>query len=109
MAPEGTATWPRDRNDRARRSASPRRRSPRRMRPTPRPRASSTPPSAEQGGAAPVGGASRAELPMADFDLERFVAAQQPIYRQVERELGRGEKKSHWMWFVFPQIAGLGS
>jgi uncharacterized protein (DUF1810 family) len=45
---------------------------------------------------------------MADFDLERFVAAQQPVYRQVERELGRGEKESHWMWFVFPQIAGLG-
>ena len=46
---------------------------------------------------------------MADYDLERFVAAQEPIYRQVERELGRGEKESHWMWFVFPQIAGLGS
>ena len=45
---------------------------------------------------------------MADFDLERFVAAQEPVYRQVEIELGRGRKESHWMWFVFPQIAGLG-
>ena len=46
---------------------------------------------------------------MADFDLERFVAAQEPVYRQVKIELGRGRKESHWMWFVFPQIAGLGS
>ena len=46
---------------------------------------------------------------MADFDLERFVAAQAPVYRRVESELDRGRKESHWMWFVFPQIAGLGS
>ena len=46
---------------------------------------------------------------MADFDLDRFVAAQAPVYRQVESELDRGRKESHWMWFVFPQIAGLGS
>ena len=45
---------------------------------------------------------------MAGFDLERFVSAQAPIFRQVERELDRGAKESHWMWFVFPQIAGLG-
>ena len=45
---------------------------------------------------------------MADFDLDRFVAAQAPIYRLVRFELGRGEKESHWMWFIFPQIAGLG-
>jgi uncharacterized protein (DUF1810 family) len=45
---------------------------------------------------------------MADFDLERFVAAQAPIYSLARIELGRGEKESHWMWFVFPQIAGLG-
>lgn len=42
------------------------------------------------------------------FDLERFVQAQNPVYRAVLGELGRGRKQSHWMWFIFPQIAGLG-
>src|SRR6201996_2677817 len=42
-------------------------------------------------------------------DLDRFVQAQEPVYRSVLRDLGEGEKQSHWMWFVFPQIAGLGS
>jgi uncharacterized protein (DUF1810 family) len=44
------------------------------------------------------------------FDLERFVAAQDAagIYDQATAELRRGRKTSHWMWFVFPQIAGLG-
>ncbi|MBR1132973.1 DUF1810 domain-containing protein [Bradyrhizobium iriomotense] len=42
------------------------------------------------------------------FDLERFVQAQNPVFRDVEGELARGRKQSHWMWFVFPQIAGLG-
>jgi uncharacterized protein (DUF1810 family) len=42
------------------------------------------------------------------FDLERFVAAQDPIYHRVIAELRRGMKQTHWMWFVFPQIAGLG-
>lgn len=41
-------------------------------------------------------------------DLERFVTAQDPIYEQVLKELRAGRKTSHWMWFVFPQIAGLG-
>lgn len=46
---------------------------------------------------------------MADpFNLERFVAAQDPIYHRVIAELRRGMKQTHWMWFVFPQIAGLG-
>ncbi|MGT2436228.1 DUF1810 domain-containing protein [Bradyrhizobium betae] len=44
----------------------------------------------------------------APFDLERFVQAQNPVYRDVRQELARGRKQSHWMWFVFPQIAGLG-
>lgn len=44
----------------------------------------------------------------APFDLERFVQAQNPVYRDVREELARGRKQSHWMWFVFPQIAGLG-
>jgi uncharacterized protein (DUF1810 family) len=42
------------------------------------------------------------------FHLQRFVDAQDPVYDQVRRELRRGRKESHWMWFVFPQIAGLG-
>ncbi|UWU73304.1 DUF1810 domain-containing protein [Bradyrhizobium huanghuaihaiense] len=42
------------------------------------------------------------------FDLERFVQAQDPVFRDVQGELARGRKQSHWMWFVFPQVAGLG-
>jgi uncharacterized protein (DUF1810 family) len=42
------------------------------------------------------------------MSLERFVAAQEGVYAQALAELGRGRKESHWMWFVFPQIAGLG-
>jgi uncharacterized protein (DUF1810 family) len=46
---------------------------------------------------------------MADrFNLERFVDAQAPVYEQVRRELKAGGKESHWMWFIFPQIKGLG-
>jgi uncharacterized protein (DUF1810 family) len=45
---------------------------------------------------------------MADFDLQRFVAAQEAMYARALAELRRGRKESHWMWFVFPQIAGLG-
>jgi uncharacterized protein (DUF1810 family) len=41
-------------------------------------------------------------------DLQRFVDAQEPIYDQVCRELRAGQKQSHWMWFIFPQLAGLG-
>jgi len=41
-------------------------------------------------------------------DLERFVQAQAPVYRQVLAELKAGRKRTHWMWFVFPQLAGLG-
>jgi len=43
------------------------------------------------------------------FNLERFVDAQAPIYEQARRELKAGRKQSHWMWFIFPQIAGLGT
>jgi uncharacterized protein (DUF1810 family) len=42
------------------------------------------------------------------FDLERFVEAQAPVYGQVVRELQAGAKRSHWMWFIFPQVKGLG-
>ena len=43
------------------------------------------------------------------FDLRRFVAAQAPVMPQVLRELAAGRKQTHWMWFVFPQLRGLGS
>lgn len=43
------------------------------------------------------------------FDLQRFVDAQNPVYGDVVAELSRGRKTSHWMWFIFPQIDGLGS
>ena len=42
------------------------------------------------------------------FDLRRFVDAQTHTYDQALAELRAGEKRTHWMWFVFPQIAGLG-
>ena len=41
-------------------------------------------------------------------NLQRFTDAQEPVYRQVVAELAAGEKTSHWMWFVFPQLDGLG-
>ena len=43
------------------------------------------------------------------FELERFVEAQAGVYARVRGELERGEKRSHWMWFIFPQLLGLGA
>jgi len=43
------------------------------------------------------------------YDLRRFVDTQAPVIDTVRRELRNGRKESHWMWFVFPQLAGLGS
>lgn len=40
--------------------------------------------------------------------LGRFVAAQGPVWEAVRRELAEGRKRTHWIWFVFPQVAGLG-
>lgn len=45
---------------------------------------------------------------MTQPSLERFVEAQEPVIEQVLAELRAGRKTSHWMWFVFPQIRGLG-
>ena len=42
------------------------------------------------------------------FDLERFVAAQEGVYEGALRELRQGRKTGHWIWFIFPQLAGLG-
>ena len=46
---------------------------------------------------------------MTSFDLERFLSAQESVYSSVLSELRDGTKVSHWMWFIFPQIDGLGS
>ena len=43
------------------------------------------------------------------FDLQRFVDAQQGVYARALAEITAGRKQSHWMWFIFPQVAGLGS
>jgi uncharacterized protein (DUF1810 family) len=45
---------------------------------------------------------------MDQFDLQRFVEAQHGVYGSVRAELSAGRKRSHWMWFIFPQVAGLG-
>jgi uncharacterized protein (DUF1810 family) len=44
-----------------------------------------------------------------DFNLERFVEAQADVYDKALAELRAGRKRSHWMWFVFPQVEGLGT
>jgi uncharacterized protein (DUF1810 family) len=43
------------------------------------------------------------------YNLQRFVDAQSPVFEQVCAELRQGRKSGHWMWFVFPQIKGLGN
>ena len=49
------------------------------------------------------------EMANADpFNLERFVIAQEPVFSTVLDELKAGQKRSHWMWFIFPQLRGLG-
>ena len=42
------------------------------------------------------------------FNLDRFIEAQEEVYAHVLAELRRGRKETHWMWFIFPQLAGLG-
>jgi uncharacterized protein (DUF1810 family) len=42
------------------------------------------------------------------YNLQRFVEAQNPVYEQVCTELHNGQKEGHWMWFIFPQLRGLG-
>ena len=43
------------------------------------------------------------------YNLQRFIEAEEPVYAQVCAELRQGRKTGHWMWFIFPQIRGLGS
>lgn len=47
-------------------------------------------------------------MPQSNDDLQRFLEAQNPIYAEVLSELRRGHKRGHWMWFIFPQLRGLG-
>src|SRR5215469_10785867 len=49
------------------------------------------------------------QAPRDHFDLQRFVDAQDPVFEAVLSELRRGDKEGHWMWFIFPQIKGLGT
>ena len=42
------------------------------------------------------------------YNLQRFVEVQAPVYQRVLSELREGHKRTHWMWFIFPQIRGLG-
>lgn len=42
------------------------------------------------------------------FDLERFVKAQENTYDNALKEIQNGQKETHWMWFIFPQLVGLG-
>jgi len=49
-----------------------------------------------------------AEAQSGPYDLGRYLEAQDLVYRDVLNELRRGRKTSHWMWFIFPQLAGLG-
>ena len=49
------------------------------------------------------------QQPADPFNLIRFTEAQAPIYASVLAELRTGRKRSHWMWFIFPQLAGLGN
>ncbi|MBX2804523.1 MAG: DUF1810 domain-containing protein [Hyphomicrobiales bacterium] len=48
------------------------------------------------------------ERPDNPYDLQRFVDAQERVYERVCAELEAGRKQTHWMWFIFPQLAGLG-
>lgn len=45
---------------------------------------------------------------MNEFDLERFIKAQERDYETALEEIRRGRKRSHWIWYIFPQITGLG-
>lgn len=45
---------------------------------------------------------------MPSDEFEHFLKAQAPVYDQVVKELSAAEKETHWMWFIFPQLAGLG-
>ena len=51
---------------------------------------------------------NQAQEKVMSFDSQRFLAAQEAVYDQVVEELSQGQKTTHWIWFVFPQLTGLG-
>ncbi|UWF47387.1 DUF1810 domain-containing protein [Pseudomonas sp. N3-W] len=51
----------------------------------------------------------RSTDPLDTFNLQRFIPAQDPVFEWVQEELRAGHKRRHWMWFIFPQLAGLGA
>lgn len=57
---------------------------------------------------APPGFSGKWGYPLDTFNLDRFLVAQQECYARVVSELRAGEKRTHWMWFIFPQLDGLG-
>jgi len=57
----------------------------------------------------PAGGGLRRKRVQDQYNLTRFVEAQDPLFARVCAELAAGRKQSHWMWFIFPQLLGLGS
>ena len=57
----------------------------------------------------PIMASEDPKSPAVPFDLSRFIEAQRGVYEQALAELEQGRKQSHWMWFIFPQIDGLGS
>jgi uncharacterized protein (DUF1810 family) len=56
-----------------------------------------------------VPGSVRARDPDDPFDLARFPSAQEGVYSRALAEIRAGDRRSHWMWFLFPQVDGLGS
>ena len=55
-----------------------------------------------------IAGGRSCQHPGQDFNLQRFVDAQESVYANVVAELAAGRKRGHWIWFIFPQVAGLG-
>ena len=54
-------------------------------------------------------GSHHSSIPVDPFDLHRFVQAQEDVYAQALAEIRSGRKRTHWIWYIFPQVAGLGS
>lgn len=55
-----------------------------------------------------MAGSKKAESSDDPYDLDRFVSAQAAVYEKALSELKSGHKRSHWMWYIFPQVEGLG-
>ena len=66
------------------------------------------PPSGMRTQESPTAPVAEARPTIDQFDLQRFVSAQEAIYPSALAEIRNGHKRGHWMWFIFPQLAGLG-